>query len=224
MDIGAIPFDVIDMRTWDTLGPPRRSADGGLSWTPLVPPEAMDNDEDMEFSPWTLEASDVRVGEHTIALDLNVATTAIEASTLERLSAFLSRLGEADRVFRAAIAADFETSSFARDALVAAMFHGLDHQYLAELFPGRDAPEKVTAKEFVAALSLVRIGYYDTSDYHRAGEHVVADYRFLVSQLIPCYYAPDTAPMYGGRYDITNQVVAVISALDGSVIRVTHES
>ena len=88
---------------------------------------------------------------------------------------------------------------------------------------GLRCTRKVTADEFVAGLSLARIGYYDTTrDYHRAGEHIVADYRFLVSRADSRRpQRPDVVRMYGGRYDITNQwsSYAGLSWLD-----VSHES
>ena len=76
-----------------------------------------------------------------------------------------------------------------------------------------------------ASLSPVRVGYYAKSSYHQGEEHVVIDYRFLVPTLLPgAHQDPDDILMYGGRYDVTNQVVVVVATLDGKVVKTTQES
>ncbi len=225
MDISTIGFEVTDMRTWDVVGEAVRTIEGSLAWTPAAPSDAIGNAEAIEFSPWNLHAKDIRIGAHSVELDLNVATPKIEAATLQRLSALLSRLDEAHRAFQDAIAHDFKTSSFSRDALIPAFFHGLDRAYLATLFPCCADAAAVTVETFLASLSLARVAYYDSTPERPGKEHVVVDYRFLVPALVPAAHQdPNDVLTYGERYDVTNQAVVVYATLDGRVLNVSHES
>lgn len=227
MDIRDIPFDVIDISSFESLGAPLRLADGSLDWTGRVPPGLPASDDGTELPPWVLEARDQRIDRFTLSLDLNLHETRVAAASLDRLSALLARLDALDAMIRQAVVSGFETLPLLKDYLLPGLFDGLEAPYLATLFPGCASAEAVSPDAFFDSLTFCRLGYFDRAE-DGAGvgqDFVIADYRFLVPELIASDAARrDDFVMFGDLHDITNQVVTAKARLDGSVIDISVES
>lgn len=227
MDIRDIPFEVIDISSFEALGAPLRLADGSLDWTDRIPPGVPERDHGPDLPPWLLEAGDQRIGRFTLSLDLNLHAPRVAAASLDRLSALLARLDTLDATIRQAVVSGFDTLPLLKTYLLPGLFQGLESPYLATLFPGCASAELVSPDAFFDSLTFCRLGYYDRAE-DGAGvgqEFVIADYRFLVPELIASDAARrDDFVMFGGLHDITNQVVTAKARLDGSVIDISIES
>lgn len=227
MDIRDIPFDVIDISSFEALGAPLRLADGSLDWADRIPPGVPERGDGPDLPPWQLEANDRQIGRFTLHLDLNLHAPRIAAASIDRLSALLARLDALDAGIRQAVVRDFGTLPLLKDYLLPELFAGLEAPYLAMLFPGCTGAEAVTPEAFFDSLTFCRLGYFDRAeDGATLGqEFIIADYRFLVPELIASDAARrDDFLMFGGLHDITNQVVTAKARLDGSVIDISVES
>ncbi|MEY4560904.1 MAG: hypothetical protein RLZZ618_181 [Pseudomonadota bacterium] len=153
----------------------------------------------------------------TIVIGGRDIAISVDMSVARQLDAFVEFLHHYDR-FEPAFAAAIKSSYQDHSALLCDLEQGLKSSTWQALFPGCKTASDVTATKFFQATTLCGIHLWKDDD---DGEMIVADYRFCVEKVSESELK---GLQFGELIDVTDQVIAVKAKLDGTVLRVDHES
>lgn len=216
-----IPFEVTDLRSYEVVGAPVISANGGLGWGGAAPPTGHGDMGADQFS-WLLWADDYRIAGRRLTINVQTHAPSLSAEGVGQMASFLSNIEAKDAAVRRAILVGFDEVSLLADYLVPELLRNVEAPYLAMLFDDRLRDDAISAQEFLRGLTLCAIGYH--IDANGVGSFTM-DYRLLVPSLID----PDTQDaerylVFGGRYDITNQVLVAKFSEAGELLDLYVES
>lgn len=216
-----IPFEVTDLRSFDVVATPVVSASGGLEWGHAALPAGHGVIDAHQFS-WCLSVDDYRIDGRSLTINVMTHAPSLSAEGVGQLASFLSTIEAKDAAVRSAILAGFDEVSLLADYLVPEFLRNVEAPYLAMLFGDRLRDDAISAKEFLRGATLCAIGYRIDASGTRS---FTIDYRFLVPSLIgPDTQDADRYLVFGGSYDITNQVLAAKFSEAGELLDLSVES
>lgn len=216
-----IPFEVTDLQSYEVVGTPTVSVNGGLEWggEAALPTGHSDLNAD-QFS--CLSVDDYRVGERVLSINVLTRAPSLSAESVGQMASFLSGIEARDAAIREAILTGFDAISLLADYLIPGLLDNVERPYLEMLFGERTRDDAISAQEFLRGITLCAIGYH--IDESGAGSFTM-DYRLLVPSLIdPDTRNADRFLVFGGSYDITNQVLAAKFSGAGELIDLSIES
>lgn len=217
-----IPFEVTDLQTYEVVGTPVVSASGGLEWRGGAALPTSHGEADADQFSWCLSVDDYPIGGRALNVMVLTRAPSLSAESVGQMAAFLSGIEAKDAAVRGVVLAGFDTISSLGDYLVPGLLRNVEVPYLAMLFGERERDDAISAEEFLRGVTLSAIRYQ--VDASGAGSFTM-DYRLLVPSLIDAdKQNAERFLVFGGGYDITNQVLAAKFSGAGELLDLSIES
>ena len=217
-----IPFEVMDLQTFEVVDSSVISASGGLEWNDKAARPVSRDDADAEQFSWSLSVDNYPIGERALNVMILTHGSSLSAESVRQIAAFLDGIEAKDAAVREAVLAGYGEISLLADYLVPELLANVEAPYLAMLFGVRIDDGAISADEFLRGITLSAIRYQiDASET----ASFTMDYRMLVPSLIDAdKRSADRFLVFGGRYDITNQVLAAKFSDAGKLLDLSIES